>query len=429
MSDDSIYNEALEFHAAHPPGKISVALSKSLTNDHDLSLAYSPGVSAPCLEISKDEAAANLYTAKANFVAVITNGTAVLGHGNLGALASKPVMEGKCALFKRFACIDAVDIEVETRDVDEFITIVKNIANTWGGVNLEDIKAPECFEIEDRLKEECSVPIFHDDQHGTAIIVCAGLLNALDIAKKDISEVRVVINGAGAAGIACANLLLDVGLKRENVILCDSKGVIYAGREAGMNKWKEKYAVNTELRTLEDAMVDSDVFIGLSIKGVVKEHMLKSMAKDPIIFALANPEPEIMPDEALAIREDAIIATGRCDCPNTVNNVMGFPYIFRGALDTAAKTINTEMKLAAVHAIAELAHAEISDEVARAYPSRKMSYGRTYIIPTPFDDRLLHTVSVAVARAAMETGIARNEIKDLQAYRTQLIERRAASSS
>jgi len=417
-----LYQDALDFHSSGKKGKVEIHLTKSLTSRNDLALAYSPGVAAPCLEIQKDPSKAYEYTSKGNFVAVISNGTAVLGLGNLGALASKPVMEGKAALFKRFADIDAVDLEVSTQDPEEFINAVKFLGASWGGINLEDIKAPECFIIEDKLKELMDIPVFHDDQHGTAIIVAAGMINAADITGRKFADMKVVVNGAGAAGIACLELIKDLGIKQENAILCDTQGVIYKGRVNGMNEWKEAHAVETELRTLADALKGADVFLGLSAKGAVTQEMVKNMAPKPIIFAMANPDPEITPEEALAVRPDAIMATGRSDYPNQVNNVMGFPYIFRGALDVEAKTINQEMKMAAVHAIAQLARERASDEVIRVY-ARHLSYGPDYIIPVPFDTRLIEVVPVAVAKAAIETGVARKHISDFDAYRRELSSR------
>ncbi len=412
--------DALEFHKQGKPGKVSLKPTKPLLTQRDLALAYSPGVAFPCLHIHKNPSDAYLYTSKGNYVAVISNGTAVLGLGNLGALASKPVMEGKAVLFKRFADIDSVDIEVSTEDPTEFINCIKYLGNTWGGINLEDIKAPECFIIEDQLKELLDIPVFHDDQHGTAIITLAGLINAADITNREIKDLKIVINGAGAAGIACADLLQTYGVPQNSIILCDTSGVVYVGREKGMNKWKERHAVNTSLRTLEEAIKGADVFIGLSAKGALSKEMVASMAENPIIFALANPDPEITPEEARQVRDDAIIATGRSDYPNQVNNVMGFPYIFRGALDVQASTINTEMKIAAAKAIAALAREHVPEEVLIAYSGRKLSYGPEYIIPVPFDSRLITNVSAAVARAAIETGVARKPIKDLEAYKAEL---------
>lgn len=420
---DSIYADALKFHSEGRKGKIALDPSKPLTTQRDLSLAYSPGVAAPCLEIAKDPALAYEYTSKGNFVAVISNGTAVLGLGNLGALASKPVMEGKAVLFKRFADIDAIDLEVSTENPEEFINAIKFLGASWGGVNLEDIKAPECFIIEQELKKLMDIPVFHDDQHGTAIITAAGMLNAAHLTGREFKNMKVVVNGAGAAAIACINLLKSMGLPHQNAILCDTNGVIYKGRTSGMNQWKEEHAIETELRTLADAMKGADVFLGLSVKGAVNQEMVASMAENPIIFAMANPEPEITPEEVKVIRNDAIVATGRSDYNNQVNNVMGFPYIFRGALDVQAKTINEEMKIAAAKAIAMLAREEVPEEVSAAYGGRKLRYGPEYIIPVPFDARLIQVVPMAVAEAAMRSGVARKPITDLYAYRRQLAAR------
>ena len=413
-------NEALLFHIQGQPGKVAMHATKPLNTQRDLALAYSPGVAVPCLEIQKNPDAAYDYTSKGNYVAVISNGTAVLGLGNLGALAGKPVMEGKSVLFKRFADIDSVDIEVGTEDVDEFINAVKYLGPTWGGINLEDIKAPECFIIESKLRELMDIPVFHDDQHGTAIISAAGIINALHISGKKFKDIKVVVNGAGAAGIACLELLKAMGLPHDNAILCDTKGTIYKGRTEGMNQWKSAHAADTKARSLLEAMNGADVFLGLSVKGAVTKEMIKSMAKNPVIFAMANPDPEITPEEVHATRDDAIVATGRSDYENQVNNVMGFPYIFRGALDVRASTINEEMKIAAAHAIAELAREHVPDEVSKAYGGREMKFGKHYIIPTPFDSRLISVVSLAVAKAAVETGVARKPITDWDAYRKQL---------
>jgi len=411
--------EALRFHMRDGvPGKVAVLPTKPLLTQRDLALAYSPGVAAPCEEIFDDPETAYDYTAKGNMVAVISNGTAVLGLGNLGALASKPVMEGKAVLFKRFADIDAIDIEVDTQDIDQFVNAVRYLGPTWGGINLEDIAGPECFIIEERLKELMDIPVFHDDQHGTAIICAAGLLNAAHMSGRKIEDMTIVVNGAGAAGIACLDLMITLGMKK--YFLCDRAGVIYQGREEQMNQWKSKYAVKTDKRTLSDAMAGADVFLGLSAKGAVTKAMAKSMAPNPVIFAMANPDPEITPEEVLSVRDDAIIATGRSDYPNQVNNVMGFPYIFRGALDVRATKINEEMKLAAAHALAELARTDVPDEVAAAYQGRQMIYGPQYIIPTPFDPRLIYTIPTAVAKAAMETGVAKKPIKDFNEYKKQL---------
>jgi len=412
--------DALDFHSNGTPGKIKVVASKPLTTQRDLSLAYSPGVAVPCREIHKDPETAYDYTSKGNFVAVISNGTAVLGLGNLGALASKPVMEGKSVLFKRFADIDSIDVEVSTEDIDEFVNTVKNIADTYGGINLEDIKAPECFIIEKKLKEICNVPVFHDDQHGTAIITAAGIINAADIAGKKIEDLSVVVNGAGSAGIACLELIKKLGVKDENCYLCDRTGVIYKGRETSMNEWKIKHAVETDKRSLEDALTDADVFLGLSVKDAINKEMVKKMAKNPIIFAMANPDPEIKPEDAREVRPDAIIATGRSDYQNQVNNVLGFPYIFRGALDVHATAINDEMKLAAAYALADLAREPVPAEVSSAYSGRKMTYGPEYIIPVPFDPRLISHIPAAVAKAAIESGVARKKIDDWDAYKAEL---------
>jgi malate dehydrogenase (oxaloacetate-decarboxylating)(NADP+) len=416
--------EALQFHMQGQPGKVSMQPTKPLNTQRDLALAYSPGVAVPCLEIQKNPDAAYDYTAKGNYVAVISNGTAVLGLGNLGALAGKPVMEGKSVLFKRFADIDSVDIEVATEDADEFINAVKYLGPTWGGINLEDIKAPECFIIESKLREIMDIPVFHDDQHGTAIVSAAGIINALHISGKKFKDLKVVVNGAGAAGIACLELLKAMGLPHDNAILCDTKGTIYKGRTDGMNQWKSAHAANTKARTLAEAMSGADVFLGLSVKGAVTKAMVKSMAKNPVIFAMANPDPEITPEEVHASRSDAIVATGRSDYENQVNNVMGFPYIFRGALDVRASTINEEMKIAAAHAIAELAREHVPEEVVKAYGNRDMKFGKHYIIPTPFDARLISVVPLAVAKAAVASGVARKPIKDWDAYKKQLQARR-----
>lgn len=415
--------EALDFHTKGKSGKIAILPTKPLMTQRDLSLAYSPGVAEPCHEIYKDPVKAYDYTAKGNFVAVISNGTAVLGLGNLGALASKPVMEGKAVLFKRFADIDAIDLELDTEDPEEFINAVKYFGPSWGGINLEDIKAPECFIIEDKLREIMDIPVFHDDQHGTAIITLAGLINAAHLTGKKFEDIRVVVNGAGAAGIACIELIKAMGAKHDNVILCDTKGVIYNGRVEGMNQWKSAHAANTHFRTLAEALNGADVFLGLSAKGAVTKEMVRSMADNPIIFAMANPDPEITPEEIKEVRSDAIIATGRSDYNNQINNVMGFPYIFRGALDVRASTINDEMKIAAANSLAELARFPVPDEVSSAYSGRKMQYGPEYIIPVPFDPRLITAVSPAVAKAAMDTGVAQKPIDDMNAYKKELTAR------
>jgi malate dehydrogenase (oxaloacetate-decarboxylating)(NADP+) len=413
-------DEALQLHAMGRPGKLEIRATKPLTTQRDLSLAYSPGVAVPCLRIHDTPDLAYDYTAKGNLVAVISNGTAVLGLGDLGALASKPVMEGKAVLFKRFADIDAIDIEVDTRDVDAFVNCVRYLGPSFGGINLEDIKAPECFIIEQRLRELLSIPVFHDDQHGTAIIAVAGLLNALELTQRRLKDVKVVVNGAGAAAIACIELIKAMGLPHDNAILCDTQGVIYQGREKGMNQWKSAHAARTPARTLGEAMQDADVLFGLSVKGAVDEAMVASMAPQPVIFAMANPDPEVTPEQVRAVRKDAIIATGRSDYPNQVNNVLGFPYIFRGALDVRASTINDAMKIAAAHAIAALAREDVPDEVDAAYAGRRLRYGRDYIIPVPFDPRLIAAVPSAVAKAAVESGVARRPITDMEEYRAQL---------
>jgi malate dehydrogenase (oxaloacetate-decarboxylating)(NADP+) len=416
--------EALNFHARGRPGKLEIIATKPMATQRDLSLAYSPGVAVPVKAIAADPSTAYDYTVRGNMVAVITNGTAILGLGNLGALAAKPVMEGKAVLFKRFADIDSIDLEVATEDPEEFINSVRYLGPTFGGINLEDIKAPECFIIEERLRELMDIPVFHDDQHGTAIIAAAGMINAIQLTGRDIKSTRLVCNGAGAAGIACLDLIKAIGFAPENVMLCDTKGVVYRGRKEGMNQWKSAHAVDTPLRTLAEAMVGADIFFGLSAQGALTPDMVRSMAPDPIIFAMANPDPEITPEEAQRTRDDVIIATGRSDYPNQVNNVLGFPYIFRGALDVRAKTINMEMKIAATHALAELAREDVPDEVAAAYRGARPRFGRDYIIPVPFDPRLIHVVPMAVAKAAMESGVAGRPIVDMDAYRAQLSARR-----
>ncbi len=420
--------EALDFHINGKSGKIEVNSSKSLTTKRDLSLAYSPGVAAPVKEIHKNPNAAYDYTSKGNLVAVVSNGSAILGLGNLGSLASKPVMEGKAVLFKRFADIDSIDIEVNSSNTEEIINTVKNIAGTFGGINLEDIAAPDCFIIEQKLKEVLDIPVFHDDQHGTAIITLAALINALDISKKKIEDVKIVVNGAGASAIACTNLFKLSGVKSENVIMCDSKGVIYKGRE-NVDQFKSAHASDTKLRTLADAMKDADVFLGLSAKDVVTKDMVKSMSKNPIIFACANPDPEIRPELIEEVRDDAIIATGRSDYPNQVNNLIGFPYIFRGALDVRAKVINDEMKIAASKAIATLAKGDVPDEVVAAYGGERPKYGKNYIIPSTFDPRLISVIPSAVAKAAIETGVARKKISNIEIYKEQLTNRLDPSMS
>ncbi|RLD96699.1 MAG: NADP-dependent malic enzyme [Aquificota bacterium] len=421
MSGKIRKEEALEYHSMGRPGKIEVTITKPCETQRDLSLAYTPGVAHPCLEIADDPDKAFVYTAKGNLVAVVSNGTAVLGLGNIGALAGKPVMEGKGVLFKTFADVDVFDIEVDTEDPDELIRVVKLLEPTFGGINLEDIKAPECFYIEEKLKEILDIPVFHDDQHGTAIITTAGLINALELVDKKAEDVKVVINGAGAAGIACAKMILLIGVKKENIIMCDSKGVIYKGRTAGMNPYKEEFAIETNLRTLEEAMKGADVFIGVSVKGVVTQEMVKSMAPNPIIFACANPDPEITPEEVLEVRKDAIMATGRSDYPNQVNNVLGFPHIFRGALDVRARAINEEMKVAAAKALADLAKAgDVPEYVLRAYNLDRLEFGPDYIIPKPLDHRVTLWEATAVAKAAIETGVARIKIKDFDKYKEYL---------
>jgi len=419
----ALERDALALHAGPPPGKLSIAPLKPIATQRDLSLAYSPGVAAPCLKIAGDAGVAYDYTNKGNMVAVISNGTAVLGLGNLGAMGAKPVMEGKCVLFKRFADIDAVDIEVDTADVDEFVNCVRYLGPGFGGINLEDIKAPECFIIEERLRELMDIPVFHDDQHGTAVIATAGMINAMEITGRKLKDTRVVVNGAGAAAIACVNLFVSAGLPRENVMLCDSRGVVYRGRESGMNQWKSAFAVETRARTLEDAMKGADMFMGVSVAGAVTPKMVRSMGKQPIIFALANPDPEITPEEAHATRKDAIVATGRSDYPNQVNNVLGFPYIFRGALDVRARAINDEMKIAAAHALAALAREEVPEVVSSIYSGKRLRFGPEYLIPTPFDPRLIAAVPPAVAAAAIKTGVARTGIRDMTSYRATLAAR------
>jgi malate dehydrogenase (oxaloacetate-decarboxylating)(NADP+) len=420
--------EALAFHSEPTPGKFEITATVPMTTQRDLSLAYSPGVAVPCLAIAENPGLAYDFTNKGNLVAVISNGTAVLGLGNLGALGSKPVMEGKAVLFKRFADVNSIDIELDTEDPDEFCKAVKLMGPTFGGINLEDIKAPECFIIEQRLKEEMDIPVFHDDQHGTAVICAAGLINALHLSGKKIEDVKIVLNGAGAAGIACLELLKSMGAKNENCIMCDTKGVIYQGRTEGMNQWKSAHAVITDARTLDEAMKGCDVFLGVSAKGAVTPSMVASMAENPVIFAMANPDPEITPEEAHKVRVDAIVATGRSDYPNQVNNVLGFPYLFRGALDIHARAINDEMKIACAHALAQLAREEVPDEVALAY-GKNLTFGRDYIIPTPFDPRLIHRIPPAVAKAGMDTGVARRPIIDIEAYEISLKSRMDPTAS
>jgi malate dehydrogenase (oxaloacetate-decarboxylating)(NADP+) len=398
--------EALAYHTGKRHGKTEVVATKPCITQRDLSLAYTPGVAEPCLEIARDPELVYEYTNKGNLVAVVSNGTAVLGLGDIGPMAGKPVMEGKGVLFKRFADIDVFDIEVDSKDPEEIIRFCELLAPTLGGINLEDIGSPECFEIEERLKESCDIPVFHDDQHGTAIISGAALVNALEVADKKIEDVKVVFSGAGAAGIACATFYISLGVKPQNLLMVDSKGVIYKGRTKGMNKYKERFAVDTEARTLADAMEGADVFAGVSVKGLVTQEMVKTMAEDPIIFAMANPDPEILPEDALAVRPDVIMATGRSDYPNQVNNVLGFPFIFRGALDVASTHINEEMKLAAARALANLAKEDVPDSVVRAYGGKPFKFGREYLIPKPFDYRVLLWEAPAVAEAAISTGAA-----------------------
>ena len=420
LSMSNLELEALEYHKKGRPGKLEITPTTPLNSSHDLSLAYSPGVATPCLEIEKNPDAIYDYTSKGNIVAVISNGTAVLGLGNIGASASKPVMEGKAVLFKKFADIDGIDLEIDTDDIDRFVDAVSLLGPSFGGINLEDIKAPDCFIIEQRLREIMNIPVFHDDQHGTAIVTAAGIINALHLTKRDIKNTKFVSNGAGAASIACVELLKAMGAKNENIILVDRDGVIFKGRQTNMNQWKSGHTVDTKARTLEDAIMDADVFLGLSVPGSVTKEMVLSMSEKPIIFAMANPTPEIMPEEVKSVRSDAIIATGRSDYPNQVNNVLGFPYIFRGALDVRASTINEEMKIAAAHAIAELARKDVPDEVNAAYEGINLHYGNDYIIPAPFDPRLISAVSSAVAKAAMDSGVAKKPIDDLEAYEKEL---------
>ena len=421
-TDHYTEKEALEFHSYKKPGKIEIVSSKTMTTKRDLALAYSPGVAAPVKAISKNPEAAYDYTSKGNLVAVISNGSAILGMGNLGALASKPVMEGKAVLFKRFADIDSIDLEIDCSETSEIINSIKNFAPSFGGINLEDIAAPDCFIIEEKLKEILEIPVFHDDQHGTAIITTAALINALDINKKTIKDIKVVVNGAGASAMACTNLFKNSGVPQRNITMIDRKGVIYQGRE-NLNQWKSSHAIKTKDRTLSDAIQDADVFLGLSAKGALTKDMVKKMAKNPIIFACANPDPEILPEEIEEIRSDAIIATGRSDYPNQVNNLIGFPYIFRGALDVRSKTINEEMKVAAANAIANLAREDVPDEVVAAMGGERPHYGRDYIIPSTFDPRLISVIPAAVAKAAMDSGVARKPIVDFDLYKDQLKQR------
>ena len=414
--------EALEFHNNNKSGKIEIISSKPMTTKRDLALAYSPGVAAPVRAISENPDKAYDYTTKGNLVAVISNGSAILGMGNLGALASKPVMEGKAVLFKRFADIDSIDIEIDSSDPEEIIKSIKNIAGSFGGINLEDIAAPDCFIIEKKLKELLDIPVFHDDQHGTAIITCAALINALDISNKNIKKIKVVVNGAGASAMACTNLIINAGVKKENITMIDTKGVIFIGRD-NINEWKSIYAIKTKNRTLDDAIKNADVFLGLSSKGILTKNMVKKMSKNPIIFACANPDPEILPEDVEAVRKDAIVATGRSDYSNQVNNLIGFPYIFRGALDVRAKTINEEMKVAAANAIAGLAREDVPDEVVAAMGGERPKYGKDYIIPSTFDPRLISEIPIAVAKAAIKSGVAKKEIVDFDIYREQLKQR------
>ncbi len=421
--------EALDFHSQGRPGKLEITPTKPMATQRDLSLAYSPGVAVPVKAIAEDPATAYDYTTRGNMVAVISNGTAILGLGNLGALASKPVMEGKSVLFKRFADVDSIDLEVDTEDADAFINCVRYLGPSFGGINLEDIKAPECFIIESRLRELMDIPVFHDDQHGTAIIAAAGLINAIALTERDFNTTKLVCNGAGAAAIACMDLIKAMGFNPANIIMCDTKGVIYQGRTEGMNQWKSAHAVKTEDRTLAEAMKDADVVFGLSQKGAFTEDMIASMAPKPIIFAMANPDPEITPEEVSRIRDDAIMATGRSDYPNQVNNVLGFPYIFRGALDVRASQINDAMKIAAAQALADLAREDVPDDVAAAYQGNRPRFGAQYIIPVPFDPRLISAIPVAVAKAAIETGVARRVLPDLDAYARELSARRDPMAS
>ncbi|MCA6297330.1 MAG: NADP-dependent malic enzyme [Phenylobacterium sp.] len=415
--------EALSFHQFPTPGKLAITPTKPMATQRDLSLAYSPGVAVPVLRIAEDPETAYDYTSKGNLVAVISNGTAILGLGNLGALASKPVMEGKSVLFKRFADVDSIDIEVTATDPDEVITVVKNIGVTFGGINLEDIKSPECFRIETELQELLDIPVFHDDQHGTAIISAAGLINACKITGRELKDVKLVLCGAGAAGIASLELVKAMGVRADNCIAVDNTGVIYRGRPSGMNQWKSAHAVETDARTLADAIKGADVFFGLSVKGALTREMVASMAPNPIIFAMANPDPEITPEEVAAVRSDAIVATGRSDYPNQVNNVLGFPYIFRGALDVRARRVNMEMKVACANALAQLAREDVPDEVAAAYHGKQLKFGPEYIIPSPFDPRLISYIPPFVAQAAMDSGVARTPIADMDAYRASLAQR------
>lgn len=412
--------EPLLYHSTPQPGKFTIKTTKPMNNQKDLSLAYSPGVAVPCIEIAKDPEAAYKYTNKGNTVAVISNGTAVLGLGNLGALASKPVMEGKAVLFNKFAGVESIDLCLDAPDPDDFINAVKVLAPSFGGINLEDIKAPDCFYVEKKLKEIMDIPVFHDDQHGTAIVCLAGLINAIHISNRTFETTKVVLNGAGAAGIACIKLMHEKGIKKENIIVCDTRGVIYKGRTAGMTEQKEEFASDTAARTLEEALDGADVFVGVSAAGALKKEYLAKMADSPIIFAMANPEPEIRPDEAKEVRPDCIVATGRSDYPNQINNVMCFPFLFRGTLDTRSSEINETMKMAAAEALSDLARQPVPDEVSRAYSGKQFSFGPEYIIPTPFDPRLIQVVSEATAKAAMSSGVATQDIEDWDEYRFQL---------
>jgi len=421
--------DPLRYHESPIPGKTEIMPTKDCKTQQDLSLAYTPGVAEPCLEIAKDPKKASRYTNRSNLVAVITNGTAVLGLGDIGALAGKPVMEGKAVLFKRFADLDVFDIEVDTRDPEKLIETVALLEPTFGGINLEDIKAPECFEIERRLKSMLSIPVFHDDQHGTAIISGAALINAVEISGKKIEDLQVVVNGAGAAGISCSDFYIRLGVQKENIVLCDTRGVIYKGREQGMNEYKAAYAVETKKRTLADAVQGADLFLGLSVGGALSPEMLKTMNKDPIVFACANPDPEILPEDALATRPDVIIATGRSDFPNQVNNVLGFPFIFRGALDVNATNINEEMKLAAAQALAELARKKIPQDILKVYGLQSLSFGKDYLIPKPFDSRVFIDVSIAVAEAAVNSGVAQANYPGRETYQKILEERYARTIS
>jgi malate dehydrogenase (oxaloacetate-decarboxylating)(NADP+) len=419
METSNFKNDALHYHQTGKPGKLTVEASKPCETSHDLSLAYTPGVAFPCMEIKENASDAYKYTAKANLVAVISDGTAVLGLGNIGALASKPVMEGKAVLFKRFADVDVFDIEINTSSTDEVVSVVKAMEPTFGGINLEDIKAPECFEIEERLIKEMDIPVFHDDQHGTAIITAAAFINALEISNKDINQVKIVFAGAGAASIACAKLLIDLGVTKKQIIMVDSRGVITTKRN-DLNIYKEEFATDLEISTMEEAMKGADAFIGVSIEGIISKEMVKTMNDMPIIFAMANPTPEIYPSEVFEVKPNAIMATGRSDFPNQVNNVLGFPFIFRGALDVRAKKINKEMKLAAAKALSNLAKKEVTGEVRKAYDNEHFEFGPGYLIPKPFDSRVLTHVAPAVAKAAMDSGVARKEIKDFEQYKKDL---------